>query len=106
MTKAQTIRSMALDAIGQAQNNHPGQEFAKALRPLIKRMDSLIEVGQDPDETLAGEVLQIVRLAEARYNEAKALNLPTNDEVLARIAAAANATPVPLIPEPEPPADA
>jgi len=92
-TKTEYVLGLLNSVEAQAANRAAGNALIEALQPLKQRMQNKKALGLNPTAEKAPEVIATVRAAIAAYEAKQAISTPTDEEILAGLAAADDATP-------------
>ena len=95
-TKTEYVLGLLNSVEAQAANRAAGNALQEALAPIKARMENKKALGLNPTAEKAPAVIATVRAAIAAYEAKQIISTPTDEEILAGLAAAEEATPTEL----------
>ena len=94
--KTEYVLSLLDGAEAQANNRSAANALAESFKPLRKRMNAKIILGENPTESKAPAVIASLRAAVATHNAKVQITLPDDATILAGLNAAADDSPTEL----------
>lgn len=96
MKKTEYILHLINNTVAIARNHSAANRLEEDLQPLKDRMLHKKGLGLDPDETLAASQIAEAKAAIERYNQSVQIELPSDADILAGLAAAESDSPTSL----------
>jgi len=94
--KTQYVLGLVASVEDQANNRTAANALSKALEPLKDRMKHKAGLGLNPTADKAPAVIASVKSAIAAHNAAVQISIPSDEDILAGLAASDDATPTEL----------